>query len=338
MASAKAVLKSIGSFKYILLALLAGGIVWVAGFHYLFSPDRILRVLGQPQAAGPVFSDFEVPFFRSLREKVGGVTVELTPADSLAVSDSHRLEELKQGDWDVVSLRFQESFIVEPVLAMLDVPGSGPAFIEARQATYKNLPYVELELRKNWSAQLLGVWPYGPQILMCRKPIARLSDIRGMRVRVSGEELADLVMALDGIPARIPFAATKRSLNEGLVDCAIASLMSARSDHWTSMVSYAIDLPLKFGVNGYVISEKAWGSMRPQQKERLMKSFNAHVENLWDFAQAQHLSEIQKHRCTKDCVLSRHEVIEIAESHPEDVLWLQNYHRRLLPRHRAGAR
>jgi TRAP-type C4-dicarboxylate transport system substrate-binding protein len=338
MASARAALQSIGSLKYILMALFAGGIVLVAGFHYLFPPDRILRVLGQPQVAGPVYSDFEVPFFRSLGNKVGGVIVEFAPADSLAVSDSHRLEELKQGNWDVISLRFQESFNVEPALAMADLPGSGPTFIEARQATYQNLPQLELELSKKWSARLMGVWPFGPQILMCRKPISRLSDIRGMRVRVSGEELAELVMSLDGIPARIPFAATKRSLTEGLVDCAITSLMSARSDQWTSLVSYAIDLPLKFAVNGYVISEKAWASMNPQQQERLMKSFKTHVEGLWDFSQAQHLSELQKHRCHKDCVLSKYQLMEIAESHPDDILWLQNYHRRLLSRYRTGAR
>jgi TRAP-type C4-dicarboxylate transport system substrate-binding protein len=335
---AKAVLKSIGTVKYGLMTLVAAVVVAVAGFSYFSSPDQLLRVLGQPQVAGPVYSDFEVPFFRDLGTKVGGIKVEFSPADSLAVSDGHRLNELKQGNWGVVSLRFQESVGVEPALAMADLPGSGTSFSMARQATYQYLPQLELDLRKNWSVRLLGVWPYGPQILMCRKPISRLSDIQGMRVRVSGEDLAELVQALDAIPARIPFAATKRSLSEGLVDCAITSLISARFDQWTTLVTYAIDLPLKFAVNGYVISEKSWDSMRPQQKERLMKFFNDHVESLWEFSQSQHLTEIQMHRCEKDCVLPKNQVLEIAEPHYEDLLWLQNYHRRLLSRRALGAR
>ena len=297
-----------------------------------------LEVVGQPARVGAMQAVIERPFFEQLgRASSLPIRVHYVAADG-AVSDASRLAQLRSGAVDIVSMRFPEAVSIEPALAALDVVGASRDLRGARDRVATVAPGIERELGKRWNSRLMGVFPMGPQVLMCRKDIRRLSDLRGARVRVSGEAQASLVYWLAAIPARIPFLEVELALNDGLVDCAISSLASARSAGWLRSLTHVLHLPLQFSLNGYVMSTPAWERLGPEGQRALKSAFDAHLAGLWEFAERMHRMELDCHRGARACPVDTARRLAVVEPRPDDEDMLQAYARSIRsPGTRRGA-
>ena len=67
---------------------------------------------------------------------------------------------------------------------------------------------VDARLQQQFGVKLLSVWPFGPQILFCKKPITKLADVKGMKVRVYDQNLAKFIELVGGTP--VPISTTTR--------------------------------------------------------------------------------------------------------------------------------
>ena len=245
-----------------------------------------LLVIGQPSAAGLLQKDREVPFFNSLRE-ASNVPFKVTyrPLESVGFKDTHQLQMIKEGIFDLVSLRFMQNSEAEPGLLGIDLVGLNSDYETARKVIQAYSPTVDRYLQERFNAKLLGIWTFGPQEFFCRKPVKRLEDLKGMRVRVGSASLSGFITELGGSPVVIPFDETKNALAAGLIDCAISSAPSANHAGWPEHATYYFPLAVHFGLNGYVISLKKWNKLSHREQERLQGTFNAYHADLWKFTQ-----------------------------------------------------
>ena len=284
------------------------------------------RVVGQPEAIGYIQSGIEQPFFQRLSQRSGlSLRVDYRPADATLVADPNRLAALKAGEVEIVSLRFPESVRQEPSFSRADFPGAYPDFKAAREGAGKHSSEIDRALHVRWGSRLLGIWAIGPQVIMCRKPLKALTDIKGLRVRVSGEAMAALVVSVGGIPARLKFQEVSQALRDGLVDCAISSMSSGRSDGWFQHLHHALNIPLQFGLNGYAIAESAWNKLSADEQAAFRRAFEKHIELLWMYAEDAYQSELSCARPAADCVGRRGGKIEIHDPAAADVEWLRRY-------------
>lgn len=252
-----------------------------------------LLVLGQPRSVGLLQRDQEAPFFRDLAASSGlPLAVTYRTADSFGLKDSHQLEALRDGRVDIVSLRFMQNIATEPSLEGLDLPGMIPDFATGRRMAKAYGPSVDRYLQRRFGARLLGLWSFGPQVMVCRGPISGLQDIRGLKVRVASPGLAQLVAAIGATPAILPFEDTRSALALGMVDCAVTSAASANFAGWTDHGSSFYPLALQFGFNGYAISLRRWNSFTPAEQQRLQMAFTDFSDSLWRYsADLKHASE-----------------------------------------------
>src|SRR5690606_39535798 len=51
---------------------------------------------------------------------------------------------------------------------------------------------LDTRLQKQFRTKLLGIWPFGPQIMFCRKPVDSFAAIKGLKVRTYDQSLAQL--------------------------------------------------------------------------------------------------------------------------------------------------
>ena len=91
----------------------------------------------------------------------------------------------------------------EPTLLGLDLVGASPDYATGRKVAKAYFDTVDARLQQQFGVKLLGVWPFGPQILFCKKPIAKLADIKGMKVRVYDQNLAKFIEMVGGTPVPI---------------------------------------------------------------------------------------------------------------------------------------
>ena len=118
------------------------------------------------------------------------------------------------------------------------------------------------------------MWPFGPQILFCKKPITKLADIKGMKVRVYDQNLAKFIEMVGGTPVPVSFADTHQSLSLGVVDCAITGPSSANSAGWPEVTTHQLPLGFQMALNGYAITLKAWNQLKPDQQAKLKAAFD----------------------------------------------------------------
>jgi TRAP-type C4-dicarboxylate transport system substrate-binding protein len=249
--------------------------------------DKIkFKVIGQPLATGLVQKNKEQPFFETLAQKTGlPIEFDYKPIDTLGVKDTEQLRMMKSGLFEIVSLRVSQNSRDEPMLLGFDLVGQNPDYATGRKSANAWFETIDSRLQQQFGVKLLGVWPFGPQVLFCKKPIAKLADVKGLKVRVYDQSLAKFIGSLGGTPVALSFPETQQSLSLGVVDCAITGPSSANSAGWPEVSTHQLAIGFQIALNGYAITLKSWNQLKPDQQAKLKAAFDAQTEEVWKYSE-----------------------------------------------------
>jgi TRAP-type transport system periplasmic protein len=248
--------------------------------------DRITyKVIGQPAATGMVQKNKEKPFFDEFSKRTGlPIDADYKSVDQLGIKDTEQLRVMKAGLFDIVSLRISQNSRDEPTLLGLDLVGAAPTYEIARKVYDAYLPVLDQRLQKQFQLKLLGAWPFGPQMLFCKKPISGLADLKGLKVRVYDQNLAKFIETVGGTPVPLSFTEVHQSLSMGVVDCAITGPSSANSSNWPEVTTHQYPLGFQMAFNGYAISLKAWSRLKPDEQAKMQAAFTAMTDDIWVYS------------------------------------------------------
>lgn len=245
-----------------------------------------LRVIGQPLATGLIQKNVEQPFFESLAEKTGlPLDVNYKPLDTTGIKDVEELRVLKSGMFDLVSLRLSQVSRDEPTILGLDLVGLNPDYASGRKVSKAFSDVVDQRLQERFKTKLLGVWPFGPQVLFCNHPISKLEDVKGLKVRVYDQSLAQFVQSVGGVPVPIGFGEVHQSLALGVVECAITGPSSANSAGWPEVSTHVLPLGFQMALNGYGINLNTWNKLSAEQQVTLQTAFDGLVDDIWSYSE-----------------------------------------------------
>lgn len=248
-----------------------------------------LVVIGQPSITGLVQQDVEAPFFHNLAPATGlNLDVRYRPLDLVGYKDNYQLSMVRDGLIDLVSLRFLQNTEAEPSLLGVDLWGLNSDYAIGRRVVAAYSEVLDQRLQSRFNAKLLGIWPFGPQVFFCSKPITGLQDIRGLKVRVGGKSPASFIAALGGIPTIIAIDDVREALRIGLVDCALSSSGTANFAGWPEFTTHYFPLSTQLGLNGYVINLGLWQSFTRAQQATLVEAFERHSEQMWQYSELVH--------------------------------------------------
>jgi TRAP-type transport system periplasmic protein len=249
--------------------------------------DRItFKVVGQPAATGLIQKNKEKPFFDDFAKRTGlPIDADYKSIDSLGIKDTEQLRVMKAGLFDIVSLRVSQNSRDEPTLLGMDLVGAAPDYATARKVYEAYRETLDQRLQKQFQVKLLGVWPFGPQILFCKKPISQLADLKGLKVRVYDQNLAKFIETVGGTPVPLSFTEVHQSLSLGVVDCAITGPSSANSSNWPEVTTHQYPLGFQMALNGYAMTMNAWNKLTPDQKTKMQAAFNTLTDEIWAYSQ-----------------------------------------------------
>lgn len=252
-----------------------------------FAQDKIrFKVVGQPLAGGMIQKFKEQPFFETLAQKTGlPIEIDYKPQDTTGVKDTELLRILESGLFDIVSLRMAQISRDEPLTMGFDLVGLNPDYKTARATTRAYYDVLDKRLQTRFGGKLLGVWPAGPQVLFCKKPITKLADVKGLKVRVFDQNSAKFFEKLGATPIPLSFGEVHQSLSLGVVDCAITSNLSANSASWPEVSTHVLTIGLQFAMNGYAIGLPAWKKLNPAQQTQLQAAFTGLENDIWKYSE-----------------------------------------------------
>jgi TRAP-type C4-dicarboxylate transport system substrate-binding protein len=192
---------------------------------------------------------------------------------------------MKSGLFEAASLRMSQNSRDEPAILGLDLVGASPDYKTGRAVAKAWFGELDQRLQKQFNVKLLGVWPFGPQVLFCKKPITKLADVKGLKVRIYDQNLAKFVESIGGTPVPLSFAETQQSLSLGVVDCAITGPSSANSAGWPEVTTHMMPIAFQMALNGYAITLSTWNKLKPDQQATLKAAFDAQNEEVWRYSE-----------------------------------------------------
>lgn len=245
-----------------------------------------LNVLGQPLATGLIQKNKEQPFFENFAKNTGiQATVNYKPIDVTGVKSEETLRVSKSGLFDIVSLRTAQAARDEPFLLGQDIVGLNPDYQMARKVYDLYAPHFDKVIQEKFNSRLLGLWPFGPQVLFCKKEIKGLRDIKGMKVRVYDQSLAQFVESIGAIPVAIGFSEAQQALARGVVDCAITGPSSANTAGWPEVSEYFMPIGFQVGFNGYIMNLNSWQKLGPENQKKLQVAIDNLNKDIWKYSE-----------------------------------------------------
>ncbi|MDP9876468.1 TRAP-type C4-dicarboxylate transport system substrate-binding protein [Variovorax boronicumulans] len=244
-----------------------------------------LRVAGNLVATGLIQQTKEQPFFENFAKNTGlPIDADYKPMDVLGVKDADGLRVLKSGLFDIVTLRLAQVSRDEPFFLGPDIVGLSTDYEVARKVVDAYREAFDKRLQERHGGKLLGLYPFGPQVVFCKVAIGGLADLKGKKVRVYDQSLAKFIEKLGGIPVTIPFGETQQALERGVTDCAITGPSSANSAGWPEVTTHFMPIGFQIALNAYAINLQKWNALSAEQKTKLTDAFRKFETEVWGYS------------------------------------------------------
>jgi TRAP-type transport system periplasmic protein len=172
-----------------------------------------------------------------------------------------------------------------PLSEVIDLPLGYKTGVGATKLI--NLFYEKFKPKEYNETEIMYFMAHSPGILHSKKPIYKLEDIKGQKIRSSG--LATRIVAkLGGVPVGMTMGETYDSLSRGVVDGTVAPQESAKGWRWGEVVSASTQ---SFGA-GYstgffvAMNKKKWNAL-PPDIQKIFREVNKEWADkngaAWDF-------------------------------------------------------
>jgi len=269
--------------KRLTIALATVGMIAAASIAG--AAEKSFNVLGQPLATGLIQKNKEQVFFENFAANTGlEISANYKPIDVTGLKSEETLRVLKNGLFDIVSIRTAQAARDEVFLLGQDLVGLNPNYETARKVYDAYKPLFADRLKEKFNAKLLGLWPFGPQVLFCKPEISGLSDLKGKKVRVYDQSLAQFIESIGATPVPIGFSEVQQALARGVTECAITGASSANSAGWPEVTDYFMPIGFQVGFNGYAINMDTWNKLSADDQAKMQAAFDKLVDDIWVYS------------------------------------------------------
>lgn len=235
------------------------------------------KVVGTWHNLSP-YANFEKPFWeKQVTELSGGkITAEIHPITELGLKGFEVARLTKTGVFDVVFGAYGYVASEAPEIEGADLSSVSNSFDEGYKVVKAYEPYIKSTFQKKYGLHYMFSYPFPSQMIFCSKPVTKLSDIAGKKVRVYATTLGDFVEGLGGTSVTIAFAEVVPALQRGVADCGITGTMPAFNAKWHEVITHAMDIRVGMGLAFMAMNLKKWNSLNADTK----KFFNAQAARL----------------------------------------------------------
>ncbi|KIX11758.1 TRAP transporter substrate-binding protein [Dethiosulfatarculus sandiegensis] len=130
------------------------------------------------------------------------------------------------------------------------------------------------EFEKYFKSRILGAWAFGTALAGRREsPIKKVSDYQGLKMRTSGTAQATMYKALGAVPVDLSAKEIYTALQRGTIDGVTSGMSRWRRSKLYEVAPYlTVDPTLPYLSMWFVISQKAWKRLSPDQQKLFMQT------------------------------------------------------------------
>ncbi len=123
----------------------------------------------------------------------------------------------------------------------------------------------------------IGIVPYGPSSVAARKPLRRLADFKGTKVRVLASPFQlEMIKRMDASPIAMTLADVLPALQQGAIDAALSSLAVYTTMQYQDAAKYVVDVDQPY-ISSIVVMSKKWLDGLPADLQKVVRDDAASV-------------------------------------------------------------
>ena len=260
------------------LALISG----VATAQLAAGPKVTISAVTQVAPTVPQYTKVDVPMLKDEMPKKsnGRIEVNLKSWPEMNVQGPEVIRLVRSGQVDLAAAPLTTVSGDVPILDGIDLAGLNPELAQARKVADALVPVANKELEK-LGVKLVATYPFPAQVFFCKKPVASLADLKGLKIRTNGPSASDLIGFVGGQPAAIAIGEVYTALERGTVDCAITGTGSGNGVKWYEVTSHLYTLSTAWSTSGYFVNLAWWNKLDPAVRTFLEGQFTALQDAQW---------------------------------------------------------
>lgn len=230
----------------------------------------------------PQYTRVDQPLLRDGLAKASGgkINVTLSSWPERNVNGPEVLRLVRSGQVDIAAGPLTTVSGDVPILDGVDLAGMNAEISQARKVADAMMPAANKELER-LGIKLVATYPFSGQMLFCRKPVASLADLKGLKVRTNGPSSSDLIKSLGGQPVSLAFGEVYTALERGTVDCGITGSGSGNGVKWPEVTTHLYTLPLSWSTAGYFVNLGWWNKLDAATRTLFEKTFAEIQDAQW---------------------------------------------------------
>jgi TRAP-type C4-dicarboxylate transport system substrate-binding protein len=245
-----------------------------------------MRVAGNFSSNTKHVDSIEKPFFVALPKLTDiPFNVNYNPMDVVNVQAADALRLLRSGTFDVMSVQIGMASRDDPFFEGIDLIGVSTNMRDLRKAVDAYREVFDQRLQARFNAKVMTLWPFGPQVFYCNKPIKGVDDIKGLKVRSFTPSMAALIQYLGGTPITLQFSEVYTSLQRGVADCGVTSPTSGNTGKWPEVTTHFLPLSVSGSVQGHFMNLNYWKKFSPEQQQKIAAAFRKMEDQMWELAE-----------------------------------------------------
>lgn len=154
------------------------------------------------------------------KDSGGRIKVERYPAMQLGGKPPELIDQAIDGVADVVWTvvgytpgRFPRAEVFELPFVMTNAEATSRAYWDVFQSEMKSQDFKDLHI--------LGTWVHGPGVIHSSRPVAKLEDLKGLKLRAPTRIITQLLEQLGATAIGMPVPAVTEALSKGVIDGAV---------------------------------------------------------------------------------------------------------------------
>jgi len=219
----------------------------------------------------PPFYQFEKPFWDEQVTKLSGgkITAQINPITELGLKGFEVARLTKIGVFDVVFGSYGYVASEAPEIEGADLSSVSNSFDQGYKVVKAYEPHIRETFAKKYGLHYMFSYPFPSQMIFCSKPVTKLSDLAGKKVRVYATTLGDFVEGLGGTSVTISFAEVVPALQRGVADCGITGTMPAYNAKWHEVITHAMSIRVGMGMAFMAMNQAKWASLNADTQKFL---------------------------------------------------------------------
>lgn len=159
-----------------------------------------------------------------------------------------------------------------PLTEVIDLPLGYKSGLAATKLI--NAYYRKFQPKEFAGTKIMYFHAHGPGLLHTKKPVNKLEDLKGMKIRCTGMA-AKIVKALGGVPVAMPMGETYDALSRGVVDGSMAPQEALQGWKWGEVVKFTTEsFGAAYSTAFFVtMNKEKWNSL-PPDIQKIMEEIN----------------------------------------------------------------